>query len=529
MAKPATNIVAKIIGSDEEFGNFILGDTDDDGWTTGAQAAQRLLAEINGVNSNQSQNGWNPYPSVPHMGYPYSYANAYSPQIPETSTHNPQDWGRKFTGNGSCFYIDLCHLEACSPEVSGAAEFVARSKATRRFLGKVLNRANEKMPDGQKIILLANNCDGHGNSWGSHFNVLLSREAYDSIFVRLYPALFYLAAFQISSIVITGQGKVGSENGMPPVDFQLSQRADFLETLFAQQTTYNRPIVNSRDEALCGHSGSSLARLHCIFFDHSLCDTTSYLKAGLMQIVLAMIEAGNIDRNLMLEDPLSALGVWSRDPGLRSSATLVSGKRVTAVELQLLFLEEARQFIQRGECIDAVPDAAVILDLWSDTLEKLCARDFDALGRRLDWVLKHTLLNSALDKNPQLNWSSPEIKHIDLVYASLDDDGLYNACVRSGVVESVVDELSVEHCHANPPADTRAYTRAQLLSRWGDDVVTVDWDKVGFARGEIALPDPRSHTKQDMEAVLNSHSLAGLLKSIGTLKPTHQFRSAHYA
>ena len=51
----------------------------------------------------------------------------------------------------------------------------------------------------------------------------------------------------------------------------------------------------------------------------------------------------------------------------------------------------------------------------------------------------------------------------------------------------------------------------------------------GRARGEIALPDPRSHTKQDMEAVLSSHSLAGLLKAIGTLKPTHPFRSAHYA
>ena len=79
--------------------------------------------------------------------------------------------------------------------------------------------------------------------------------------------------------MFTGQGKVGSENGRPATPYQLSQRADFVETLMGKQTTHRRPIVNSRDEALCGAtshfvSGASqdlgLARLHCIFFDNTL-------------------------------------------------------------------------------------------------------------------------------------------------------------------------------------------------------------------------------------------------------------------
>src|SRR5207245_816604 len=110
---------------------------------------------------------------------------------------------------------------------------------------------------GQRIHVLVNNSDGRGNAYGSHLNFLVTRRAWDNIFERKLHHMLYLASFQVSSIVYTGQGKVGSENGMPAVAFQLSQRADFFETLTGMQTTHERPIVNSRDEALCGERPSS--------------------------------------------------------------------------------------------------------------------------------------------------------------------------------------------------------------------------------------------------------------------------------
>ena len=43
---------------------------------------------------------------------------------------DPQDWGRKFLRtNGACCYIDLNHLEVCTPEVRSARDFVAASRA----------------------------------------------------------------------------------------------------------------------------------------------------------------------------------------------------------------------------------------------------------------------------------------------------------------------------------------------------------------------------------------------------------------
>ena len=109
-----------------------------------------------------------------------------------------------------------------------------------------LEAANEAQPAGQRIQVLVNNSDGQGNSYGSHLNFLIGRRTFDNLFYRKAHYLQFLASFQVSSILLTGQGKVGAENGRPSTPYQFSQRADFCATLQGVQTTYDRPIVNSR-------------------------------------------------------------------------------------------------------------------------------------------------------------------------------------------------------------------------------------------------------------------------------------------
>ena len=254
--------------------------------------------------------------------------------------------------------------------------------------------ANEQLGAGQRIRALANNSDGQGHSYGSHCNVLITRSAFDNIFGRKLQQLLFLAAHQVSSIVYTGQGKVGAENGAPDVDYQLSQRADFFETLTGLQTTFNRPIVNSRDEPLCGPfagadaTAKDLARLHVIFYDCNLCHTACFLKMGVLQIVVAMVEAEEIDVRLILDDPVDAVVRWSHDPTLQTRARLADGRHLTAVEHQQLLHEQARLFVERGGCDGIVPDAEKIIQLWGDVLEQLAAKNFDALVGSLDWILK---------------------------------------------------------------------------------------------------------------------------------------------
>jgi proteasome accessory factor A len=525
--EPTPTRLPKLCGADIELGNFILG-LERRG-STGYEASRALLREIEGL------------PRTP--SYPYSYGGGYFGSSAGYYSggsgygYNPQDWGRKYLStNGGCVYIDLDHLELCLPEVTGAYDHVAAWHAMLRIARQALMAANAKLPPGQKIQVLVNNSDGQGNSYGSHVNFLITRRAWENLFKRkIYPML-YLAACQVSSIVCTGQGKVGAENGAPPVEFQLSQRADFFETLTGEQTTFNRPLVNSRDEALCGHSRygtlggratGDMARLHCIFFDNTLCHVASLLKVGVMQIVLAMIEAERINLNLILDDPLDAVVRWSHDPTLQARARMTSGREPTAVELQLLFLEEAKRFVEAGGCDERVPRAGEILALWEDTLLKLQKGDFAALAPRLDWVLKLGILQRAMKQHPDLTWNSPQIKHLDHLYSSLDpSEGLYWAYENSGLVERIVTEAQIEQFVHGPPEDTRAWTRAMLLRKAGPDLVDgVDWDWVRFKKGgsywwptyrTLDLANPLAFTKTETERIFQeTTTLDATLDALG--------------
>lgn len=491
--------VPKILGSDVELGNFIDGGE----WRSGSgKAASRLLLqELPGIAASAAGGG-------------SSWGAGHA-----------QDRGRRFLpGNGGCAYIDLDHLEVATPETWSAYDYVAHSQAMLRLARGAVHRVNARMPDGYRVRALANCSDGHGHSYGAHLNVLLTRAAWDDIVRRKPHVLACLAAFQTSSIVFTGAGKVGSENGRPWADYQLSQRADFLETVLGEQTTYNRPIVNARDETLCGRSWTddagdanlpSLARLHVIVFDATLCQVATLLRAGTMQIVTSMFEAGRVPAHLALDDPLEALQRWSHDPSLRARARLVSGEAVTAVELQRRFLDEARACDATLGFEGIVPRAAEILALWADTLQKLHERDFDWLGRRLDWALKQQILRRAMASRPSLSWSSPELRHLDQLYASVDEtDGLFWAYEQSGLVEAVVREHDITRAMDEPPDDTRAWTRAQLLRRAGAARVdSVDWDVLSVRlqasgraygrteRTRVHLPCPYQSTRREHEVV----------------------------
>jgi proteasome accessory factor A len=470
-------IIPKLCGADIELGNFIEGRDGSRG--TGDAAADALLREIHGLPERAP-----------------SYYSRYG-------GYNAQDRGRRYLReNGGCFYIDLDHLELALPEVRSAYDHVACFHAMLRMAGRAQVAANAKLPEGERIQVLVNNTDGQGHSYGSHLNFLLARKTWNDIFRWKLQQMLFLAAYQVSSIVMTGQGKVGAEDGMPAVEYQLSQRADFFACLVGEQTTFNRPIVNSRDEALCGSyrlqpepgsAGDRLARLHVIFYDTTLCPVGNLLKVGVMQLVLGLIETSGARPELLLDDPLTALWRWSRDPSLKTTAPLMSGQNVTAVELQRMFWEAVRPLVERGDCDEAVPEARPIFETWGETLTWLERGDFDRLARRLDWVLKSAIIQRALAQHPGLTWASPEIKHLDHLYGSLDG-GLYWTMEHAGMVERVVTDEQIARFESEPPDDTRAWTRAMILRQSEPDAVThVDWDSI-----EVQLPDrsqwPRHRT-----------------------------------
>lgn len=543
--RDGAGLVPKLLGADVELANSVLGLRDPQG--TGRIASRLLLGRIAGVPQYASSGGWSGgwssstpvstgsqgavglrascparplhaqhTPSSPGAGAAYRADGALHAQAGQytaaadvpyaaaadggadsgsysTAYYNLQDWGRKFLPtNGGCCYIDLWHLEVCIPEVLSAFDYLAAFHAMLLVARQAMNAVNAELGPGRRVRVLANNSDGLDNSYGGHLNCLVARRTWDEIFYQFRPtSLGYLASFQVSSLVFAGQGKVGAENGRPWVPYQLSQRADFFETVVGLPTTINRPLVNSRDEPLCGtwHARANAAgcrpdyaRLHCIFYDTNLCHGANVLKAGTMQMVLAMLEAGWGDSRLVLDRPLEALIQLSHDPTLKSKLRMADGRRLTGVELQLCFLEQMQAFHQQGGFAGVVPRAGEILELYADTLEKLRAGELDALAGRLDWVLKLRLLQRAQTQQPNLRWNSAQMKLLDHLYSSLDPhEGLYWIAERSGRVERLVPPSQVEWFVHQPPQDTRAFARAMLLRTVGPEALSrVDWDSISF-------------------------------------------------
>lgn len=495
---PEVEALPRLCGADIEVGNFFVEPGRIGG--SGAEASRRLLAEIDGlprcIDGYAGYQG-NTWQSSVYGGYREDVNRAACEPLNAGST-NPQDVGRRFlTSNGSCVYIDLDHLEACIPEVLSSFDHLAACHAMFRILREALHKANAFRPWSKRIQVLINNGDGQGSSWGSHLSFLIRRRTFENLFQRKPHYLQFLAAFQVSSVILTGQGKVGSENGRPPVDYQISQRADFFETLQGVQTTYNRPIVNSRDEALCGRWNSdplAPTRLHVIFFDSALAHGSALFRVGLMQLVLTLIERGMVTPNLILDDPVEAVGLYSHDPSLRATASLASCRQVTALELQESFLKVVKDCAGTGVFDEVVPRAGEIIALWEDTLVKLAAGDLMSLAPRLDWVMKLLAIERAMEQRPALDWDSPEVKVLDHLYSSLDDDGLYWAYESSGFAERLVPQDRVNYFLKNPPEDTRAWTRAMLLRRADHATVAgVDWDLITFKlRGRHSWPTSRT-------------------------------------
>jgi Pup amidohydrolase len=411
------------------------------------RAANRLLSEFDG------------YPLRPNWGSSIESLRRFLPS------------------SGGSAYIDSDHLEINTPEHASAADHPAIHLAALRQVSRAAAEANRKMTGGGRIRASAALCDGRA-SWGHHLNVSVARRYFDDVFRRKPHCLGALATHLATATIFTGGGKVGSANDREGCNFQLSQRADWFEELAGQQTMHNRPLVNCRDES---HATADLARLHIIFFDNALAPTARYLMAGTTQLVCAMGEAGWIDPNLQLDDPVDSALEVSRDLSLcRQLPMARRGSRMTAAEIQSGLIDQAKSFLAAAPAGDAVPGADAIIKCWEETIELIRRRETEALARRCDWALKFLLLDRHRGRKG-LAWQSPELKYLDILFSDLDpEEGLFWKMAASGQVDAIPEPSHVERFMTEPPDETRAFLRAHVLRRFGDQIDSMDWDHVRF-------------------------------------------------
>ncbi|MFN3476396.1 MAG: depupylase/deamidase Dop [Candidatus Methylomirabilales bacterium] len=357
----------------------------------------------------------------------------------------------KVLPNGGRLYVDGAHPEYSTPECSNAREVVIYEKAGERILDLCREAANRLLPPHQQLILYKNNTDGKGNSYGHHENYLVERRVpFDQIVEGLTP-------FLVTRQIFAGSGKVGSENGTGPVEYQISQRADFFETWIGLDTMAKRPIINTRDEPHADEE--KYRRLHVIVGDSNMSEVATFLKVGTTAIVLSMVEDGFIRKDLQLEDPVRAIKEISHDITLKRRVRLKRGKEYTAVEIQREYLELAWEYYQGQELS---PQVKELLERWQGVLDRLEEEPF-SLSREVDWVIKRELIASYCQKRG-ISFDDQRVFMLDLQYHDIKRTrGLYYLLARQGLVDRITTDEAIEEAMTIPPQTTRAKIRSDFI------------------------------------------------------------------
>ncbi len=422
-----------------------------------------------------------------------------SRQVADASQLTDEDMGLAniILTNGARLYVDHAHPEYATPEVTSPLDIVKWDKAGEQVMLDAAIRAGQ-LPGGASILLYKNNTDNKGASYGAHENYLMRRAT------PFGDIVHHLTPFFVSRQVVCGAGRVGIGQDGREHGFQISQRADYFEVEVGLETTLKRPIINTRDEP---HADPErYRRLHVILGDANLAEISTYLKVGTTALVLAMIEDGYLRPGLDVEGPVAALRAVSHDPTLTHLITLQDGRTLTAVQLQMEYLDLARKYVD--ERVDADAQTLDVLARWESVLDRL-ARDPMECATELDWVAKLRLLEQYRERDG-LDWDDAKLHLIDLQYADIrPDKGLYHRLVRMGRIERLLADDAVSAAMHDPPEDTRAYFRGRCLEKYADSVAAASWDSVIFdlpgreSLQRVPTIDPLRGSKAHVGALLD--------------------------
>jgi proteasome accessory factor A len=416
-------------------------------------------------------------------------------------------WGRSsnvFLTNGSRLYLDVgSHPEYATAECDAIPQLVAHDKSGERILEGLVFDAEQRLREEGifgDIYLFKNNTDSAGNSYGCHENYLVERRGE---FARLAERFI---PFLISRQLIAGAGKV-MQTPRGAV-YCLSQRADHMWEGVSSATTRSRPIINTRDEP---HADADLyRRLHVIVGDSNMSETTTLLKVGSAELVLRMLEAGVVMRDMSLENPIRAIREMSHDMTGKRPVKLTTGRELSALSMQWEYFEKAADFAERRGLVDEPTGVTRrVLELWGRSLKAIEAEDTSLIDREIDWAIKWRLLQQYMAKN-DLTLDSARIAQLDLAYHDINRRrGLYYMLERRGLVERVTTDLTVFEAKSVPPQTTRAKLRGDFVRRAQEcrRDFTVEWVHLKLndqAQRTVLCKDPFASTDERVERLIAS-------------------------
>ena len=392
-----------------------------------------------------------------------------------------------FLLNGGRLYLDMGHIEYASPESLSLRDAVTYDLAGDQLLQMAL----DQLGVADRVSFIKNNVDHHtGATFGCHENYLMKRQAQFTP-----PVLGTLLAFLATRQIFTGAGRVGQANplaldfemptGEPPVDFQISQRADHIVNDIYQWVQFNRAIINARDEPLADYR--KYRRLHLLIGDSNMSPFATALKIGTTACVLSLLENGQLAKNLSLLDAVQSTRDISRDPTHAWIVQLENGTTIGSLDLQWQFYEMARRYLGGSS-----EETDWLLESWSFTLEALTNKPETLIGG-VDWITKKWLLETFMAAE-NVGWDEPWLESLDLEYHNIDPaKGLFFGVTGAKRIGEWNNSVRRADAAMLPPADTRAAGRSRAVAWFQkhQQPYVINWDSVACDSHDfLVMGDP---------------------------------------
>ena len=498
--------VRRIMGVETEYGIAVPGQP----WANPIETSGIIVSRYARAHGLRATHGAWDYsdeqPLVDARGFSMPRADAHPSQL--TDEDDPS-LANVVLPNGARLYVDHAHPEYSTPEVTTPRDALVHDRAGELVMREAVALVAAGGTPYPEINLYKNNTDGKGQSYGTHENYLIARESpFDRVVRDLTP-------FFVARQVIIGAGRVGLGRESEGEGYQVCSRADFFEAEVGLETTFRRPIINTRDEP---HADPDrYRRLHVIVGDANLAEVAGLLKIGVTSLVLTLIEADAVRGALTLREPLRALREVSHDPTCTALVELSDGRRMTAVQLLWAYRELIGEHLEQRGSDPATDEVLEHLDRVLSLLE----RDPMSAARDLDWVAKLALLQGYRDRDG-LSWGDPRLRAIDIQYSDVrPDKGIFARLEAAGRVTRLTTPEEVETAVGTPPADTRAWLRGGLVAHHPGSVISASWDSVvlrvprGVAR--VSMPEPTAFGREQTAGALAHEDILDVVADLERL------------
>jgi hypothetical protein len=451
-----------------------------------------------------------------------------------------------FLQNGARFYVDCGHPEFATPECANPWDLVRHVLAGDHILTRLARLIGDSGDTLWRPSLSKRNVDYVSRAtWGCHESYLYRGGPPDQLAGDLVPHL-------VSRVIYTGAG--GFDAMSPAHPFTLSPRVSYLTEIVSHDSTRDRGILHSKQEAL---NAKGYKRLHLICGESLCSETAMWLKTATTALVLALIEAGgHPGRAVALENPVQAMAAIAADPSCRAAIRLADGTDTTAIRIQRHYLALAQEHAQRRFM---PPWSAHACRRWRAMLDRL-DRAPRSVETTLDWAIKRALFERHLQRRG-LRWESlrpwgevlgwlgfalqgteragdgltasslerlkpldrfaagiqpvlryhglewaelerylqarQELLEIDVRFGELSDDGVFVLLDLAGALDHHIDGVDhIADAIAQPPAVGRARLRGQAIRRLAGaadrDRHSASWEAVydGSSDRVLDLGDP---------------------------------------